>query len=656
MNRIGIAVSATMLISLLLFAISGSGTNHTKQDYLQLVENKADITSGYTWYRMCNPTSVPFSISDSSKLNVSFIEVKNRLNSYRYTKLTNVSHQITKYDNFCSTNTLEYPATNITPAHNDTVTSCILKANGTTTGYRLEWVNWNPIGDSIPANTCYDVKVEGNYPAVLGGTAIDNIVSFAGFTYDEYAWWNTSWNNRCQINLTVTGDILHQNDEDNPWDYIEVRALTQCNFTASGDLKDVRIIRDDNGSMTSLARDNYKNQSIIFMLNSSINGTTDSNYYLYFNNTNSSLTEPSQTDYVILSGAGNISVRNRIYNITNCVISTCINGNGDNADRCYGYNVGAFSTTGENNFACSGAAFNGGPVECTIKYDGSVMAEILCENQVDSRKSYNLFKIYANSFVNITSSVGTESNQGSVRDAFDGTTSIRIYDGKIDRDIIADPNTNFDSDAYGNGTGVFINTGSWSKDIMVREWYVPQNNNYTVSVRSTYNANGFMEAHAINTNGPSSNFSRWFGMVTNKSTDPIWYFRGDYIVKGLRTPLTYRLGISEISTNTVANENQGDTAVESGVTSSVISNATILSNLQVYLRTLNNTQMLGRFDKVAISGNQRWAFNYVTASDSTSGFTNMVNITPSFYVLELTNRTSSNITSEVRSLINITKQ
>ncbi len=663
MKKIGIAVAVLLLI----LAISSGGTNHTKLDYLQLVENKADITSGYTWYRMCNPTSVSYSISDSSKLNVTFIEVKNRLTNNRYTKLTNVSFSITKYDNFCTNYNITYPSANASPEWTETVTNCVLKANGTTTGYHLEWLEWNPIGEIIPANTCYDIKVEGTYQAVLDGTAIDNIISFAGFSYDEYAWWNTTWNTRCQINLTAPGDILHQNDENNPWDYIEIRPTAECNFNSTGDLKDVRIVKNNTeGTMTALVRDNYKNQSIIFMLNSSINGTTDINYYVYYNATG--IEEPSQTDYVMLSGAGNISVRNRIYNISNCAITKCINANGDNANRCGNYGIGALSVDGDNTFVCGGIGLDGNTKQCSIRYDGSLYAEIYCENG-GTNKPGNLFRIYANGFINLTTSVGTSSSISVIRDAFsndatNGYDDNKWFDGKVDRNMQTDPNTDFSSDAYGNGTGITFNYGSpaWGQDLGLREWYVNQSITYTTSVRSSYNGNGLFQINPSATNGGSYNFSRWIGFTTNKSNDPYWYYRGDYIAKGLRNPVTYKLGTSEASSGVTpspyVSEGSGDNAIELGINQSVIgTQASIYNDKRVYIRTSNNTQSLGKFDKVATSGNQVWAINYVTEDDPTSNFTYMTNITLIFYVHEITNiTTTANIIEQVKAFINTTKR
>ena len=51
-------------------------------------------------------------------------------------------------------------------------------------------------------------------------------------------------------------------------------------------------------------------------------------------------------------------------------------------------------------------------------------------------------------------------------------------------------------------------------------------------------------------------------------------------------------------------------SIEEGINSSVISGISILSDQQVYTVRLNGTQQVGTFDKFAVSGNQRWLFNY----------------------------------------------
>lgn len=116
------------------------------------------------------------------------------------------------------------------------------------------------------------------------------------------------------------------------------------------------------------------------------------------------------------------------------------------------------------------------------------------------------------------------------------------------------------------------------------------------------------------------------------------------------TNLTFA-NATEIASPANQSENSARTAIQNGIISSIPS-ATIYTDQQIYVRYLNGTQMLGTFDKVAVYGNQRWAFNAIFGSDS---FTNMMNITPSFYVWEGNSSLSDGqIQVRVETLINST--
>src|SRR3989338_8413637 len=91
-------------------------------------------------------------------------------------------------------------------------------------------------------------------------------------------------------------------------------------------------------------------------------------------------------------------------------------------------------------------------------------------------------------------------------------------------------------------------------------------------------------------------------------------------------------------------EVQGKDAILEGITGAIPS-AVIYSDQQVYVRTIDNNQALATFDKVAIYGSQRWAFNYLTAGESSIG--TFYNLTPAFYFLEMTNLASNIITDHV---------
>lgn len=101
----------------------------------------------------------------------------------------------------------------------------------------------------------------------------------------------------------------------------------------------------------------------------------------------------------------------------------------------------------------------------------------------------------------------------------------------------------------------------------------------------------------------------------------------------------------------IANETEGRIAIEQGINNSVIVGQIIYTDY--YMRYLNeSTDEIGLFDKITENLNQTWAFNYVTAGESVTDMKNLTNVV---YVLELANRTSTNITLEVESFINVTK-
>ena len=93
-------------------------------------------------------------------------------------------------------------------------------------------------------------------------------------------------------------------------------------------------------------------------------------------------------------------------------------------------------------------------------------------------------------------------------------------------------------------------------------------------------------------------------------------------------------------------------SVLDGAITNVLGNPAIYTDQQIYVRRLNGTQQLATFDKVAVSGNQRWAFNYLTGSDTYTGWTNL---TPVLYVYETTNLSTGQLQTEVEAFIRNTR-
>lgn len=104
-----------------------------------------------------------------------------------------------------------------------------------------------------------------------------------------------------------------------------------------------------------------------------------------------------------------------------------------------------------------------------------------------------------------------------------------------------------------------------------------------------------------------------------------------------------------------AGEASGDDRIEIGIDTSDIKDiATKYSEQQLSARNLNNDQFTGTFDWVVVvqGSTKRYAFNYVSGGESP--ISNLFNLTPVLYVLQLQNQTNETITDDVGKLINST--
>jgi len=100
-------------------------------------------------------------------------------------------------------------------------------------------------------------------------------------------------------------------------------------------------------------------------------------------------------------------------------------------------------------------------------------------------------------------------------------------------------------------------------------------------------------------------------------------------------------------------EATGEEAIETGIKQSNIgATATIYTNQQVYLRDLDNNQVLATFDKVALYDLQRWAFNYLTSTESP--ISGLFNLTTAFYAAEYQYMTFKEVNESVRDFIDNT--
>ncbi len=99
-------------------------------------------------------------------------------------------------------------------------------------------------------------------------------------------------------------------------------------------------------------------------------------------------------------------------------------------------------------------------------------------------------------------------------------------------------------------------------------------------------------------------------------------------------------------------ETRGRAGIESGIASALDGGYTLFTDKPVYVRNTADNQSFGVYDKVVKWMNKIWAFNVITGNDT---FIFAVNITPTFFNLEMANMTQGDINLTVFEVIEATK-
>lgn len=97
-----------------------------------------------------------------------------------------------------------------------------------------------------------------------------------------------------------------------------------------------------------------------------------------------------------------------------------------------------------------------------------------------------------------------------------------------------------------------------------------------------------------------------------------------------------------------ANESAARTAIIAGI-DSVLATKTTYQDQKIL--TFNGVSALGNFDLFVVSGNKRWAFNYISGNDT---YTNMTSLGTTLNIWENSSLTTTNITSQVQNFITST--
>lgn len=103
--------------------------------------------------------------------------------------------------------------------------------------------------------------------------------------------------------------------------------------------------------------------------------------------------------------------------------------------------------------------------------------------------------------------------------------------------------------------------------------------------------------------------------------------------------------------SSIANESDGRNSIELGI-NDTIPTSSRYPDQWIYIINSSGHQSFGKFDRVAVLGNQTWAFNYVTTGETA---TNMTNVSRTANIWESSGQSSSVIRTQVSNFITNTK-
>jgi hypothetical protein len=577
------------------------------------------------------------------------------LKSYSFEIQKSISYIVTDYSEVCNPHNLAYENGTVS-----TVKNCTKIETGSHIEYKISYEPFNFWSETLEAGKDYYIKLKGQKYVTLGENNIEWIPTFYSLRLNEFAWWNSNFTYCRNMEITNTLGFARTNETLNipvstsGWTHLpyntSIRIVDQPCSNDGNELKSqLWNITQNSGTM-----DNF---NVVFSLNS-IPSNSTLLYSMYYENS-SSTPASNYSAGVVYNNSHDIdalSYTNACINATKaCATNT--DGRGTFSQMTINgvlYDMVYSDTNGEPQFYWNGSLRFGEGVTatiCSLQENGPIFKRLVCP-AVDTT-ILSIFDFYpymiehkyekTTNWWNVTSAYVLENRYGS-----DNANDLFFYD---------------DNGAERNGT----DPGGW----MTARW------NYTYIVHSNFGNNNRAVVYTWDSGNLCTSFKRismngvnmyignfnatgnynWLNQTIRYTFKDIQTTGGWGNVIGLNEKQIFdnplKLNFGEEQTENNANETAGDTAIVDGITSSVLgSSVPIYTDQQIYIRNQTGYQDQGMFDKVASSGNQRWAFNYVNGD---ADFENLGNITPSLYTLEIRNLPAANITALVKAFINSTK-
>ncbi|MBW2986429.1 LamG domain-containing protein, partial [Candidatus Woesearchaeota archaeon] len=453
------------------------------------------------------------------------------------------------------------------------------------------------VGDS------YYIKVSGK---LKNGDAVDNILTLNDYVYDEYAWWNASFNHRMQINCSKVSDG------------VPVIINGSGGFSISGNKQFVWTVCQ--GTNLSVYYNNYTDYVVA-------NNSGQVPFEVERGNGTSYNPASVWTGYVGVYhfGAGSTSsfTKDSLEGWNGGVSGPDYGNSAGKADGAYDFeqdNVDNLTLKNDAGFSSAINTFCAWvkPETCLNNADRCVIWG------GDDSRTYWWFRLGQDQKPDLTyKSSGTNGQVIATNAVVSGQW---LYICAM-----------YDSSDTGNEMKVYVNGSFDAQD----------SEDGSLNDKESKNRVGSHQGTAQFMDGIIDELTLHSTVRTESIINQTYHnFIG---TTGFGTLLS-----EESQGSSIANETEGRAAIVQGINNSALSSYSVYSDRQVYIRLNNGSQYKGTFDKFLVSGSKRWAFNY--DQNTSSSFPVFYNIAPSFYIWQKFALTYNEIKGNVTAFVNSTYQ
>ncbi len=549
------------------------------------------------------------------------------LQSHSFEILETMQYTINNYKEVCN----NYNATE-TNGTLKLVENCTLVIENSYTITRQEYRPFNFWAATFETGKDHYIKLKGKKHATLGENNVEWVPTFYGLQLSEFAWWNSNWS------YTRSLSIKNMNNSVILTEYHPIRVVVDtASLISAGKMRsnclDARFLYNNITEMDyNVTNCNSATTVFDFQLRGkNITGNAnDTSFNFYYGNlVNNSYIPKNRTE---INGTKVLPSTRVLLHFNEMAGSTVYDA----------------SPYGQNASVDSGTVWNSSGV-----FDGSKSYTVATDRMsipdgANAEIEYNTdwtleFWLWSNDRANSHFVSKTDATAQKLEIARSGSQDINIMIRDSSNNVVSITTTENPLDSRWHHIALISNTSADRYFVFLDGRQIAnQTNTHTASIQS-------------------STPWRFGSMDRDPNLAPL-----DTTIDGFRLsndtlttaqmhvlrpePLT-ALGQEEPRPIS-ANETDGDQAIVNGITNALGSNATVYSDQKLYMRNTTGGQLQGTFDRVAVQGNQTWAFNYVTEGES---LTNISSLFRTVNVWENQSINSSQITSQVEIFINQTK-